>query len=149
MVSSTSSSAYPALLPGSTRLAGSPRSSMCPTSATRNRVATASSWRTWPKVNARRNDPHVDGAYARAKTRLIPPCRSSVMSSMLSAPATMPATSEATFNPELAPLSLGTVKCSSARSRRPADSANASAGTSPADDTRFGSSNTADVAPSV
>jgi hypothetical protein len=31
-------------------------------SAARNREATASSWRTWPKVNARRNEPNVEGA---------------------------------------------------------------------------------------
>jgi hypothetical protein len=30
--------------------------------ATRNREATASSCRTWPKVKARRNDPRVEGA---------------------------------------------------------------------------------------
>ena len=68
------------------------------------------------------------------------------MSSIESAPATIPATSEATFNPAFAPLSVGTVRCSSASSRSPARSASASTGTSPADDTRFGSSNTADVA---
>jgi len=28
----------------------------------RNLEATASSWRTWPKVNVRRNDPNVEGA---------------------------------------------------------------------------------------
>lgn len=39
----------------------------------RNREATASSWRTWPNVNARRNDPSVEGAYALVKTRPIPP----------------------------------------------------------------------------
>ena len=76
-------------------------------SPARNRAATASSWRTWPKVNARRNDPNVDGAYARVNTRPIPPCRSSAMSSIESAPATIPATSEATFNPAFAPLSVG------------------------------------------
>ena len=31
-------------------------------SRVRNREATASSWRTWPKVNARRNEPSVEGA---------------------------------------------------------------------------------------
>ena len=29
----------------------------------KNRDPTASSWRTCPKVNSRRNDPNVDGAY--------------------------------------------------------------------------------------
>ena len=28
----------------------------------RNLEATASSWRTWPNVNERRNEPNVDGA---------------------------------------------------------------------------------------
>jgi hypothetical protein len=109
-------------------------------------VATASSWRTWPKVNARRNEPNVEGAYPWANNRPIPPCRSNAMSSMLSAPATIPATSEETFNPALAPLSVGTVRCSSTRSRSPTDSASAITGTSPAEDTRFGSSKTAEVA---
>jgi hypothetical protein len=63
-----------------------------------------------------------------------------------SAPATNPATSEVTFNPAFAPLSVGTLRCSFASSRSPAGRARARTGTSPADDTRFGSSNTADVA---
>ncbi len=71
------------------------------------------------------------------------------MSSMLSAPATIPATREATFKPAFAPLSPGTLKCSPANVVSPAESASANTGTSPADDTRFGSSNTADVDPRV
>ena len=31
-------------------------------SRVRNLEATASSWRTWPKVNERRNEPSVEGA---------------------------------------------------------------------------------------
>ena len=31
-------------------------------SPVRNREATASSWRTWPEVNERKNDPSVEGA---------------------------------------------------------------------------------------
>jgi hypothetical protein len=46
-------------------------------------------------------------------------------------------------------LSVGTDKCSSAKPRNPARSANASAGTRPADDTKFGSSNLGEVAQSV
>ncbi len=69
------------------------------------------------------------------------------MSSMLSAPATIPATSEATFSPAFAPLSVGTRQVLWASSWSPADRASARTGTSPADDTRFGSSNTAEVAP--
>ena len=71
------------------------------------------------------------------------------MSSMLSAPATIPAISEPTFSPAFAPLSVATVRCSSARSRSPAASANAITGTSPADDTRFGSSNATEVRESL
>ena len=67
------------------------------------------------------------------------------MSSIESAPATIPATNEVTFNPAFAPLSVGTLRCSSARPRSPAASASATSGTSPADDTRFGSSNTIEV----
>ena len=52
------------------------------------------------EVNERRNEPSVEGAYARSKTRPIPPCRSSAMSSMLSAPATsILATREAHLQP--------------------------------------------------
>lgn len=36
-------------------------SGLCSCSPSSSRVATASSWRTWPEVNARRNDPSVDG----------------------------------------------------------------------------------------
>ena len=72
-------------------------------------AATASSWRTWPNLNARRNEPNVEGAYARLKTLPMPPWRSRARSSMLSAPATIPATSEATFSPAFAPLSEATL----------------------------------------
>ena len=68
---------------------------------------------------------------------------------MLSAPATIPATSEATFSPAFAPLSVGTDRCVWASEWSPAERANVIVGTSPADDTRFGSSNTADVARGV
>jgi len=71
------------------------------------------------------------------------------MSSIESAPATIPATSEATFNPAFAPLSVGTVRCWSASWPSPARSANLITGTSPADDTRFGSSNTVEICPGV
>jgi hypothetical protein len=71
------------------------------------------------------------------------------MSSMESAPATIPATSELTFNPAFAPLSLGTLRWCWDSSPGPAERANAKTGTSPADDTRFGSSKTAEVARDV
>jgi len=106
-------------------------------------VATASSWRTCPKVNDRRNEPSVDGAYGRSNTVAMAPCRSSAMSSMLSAPATMPATSAVTFRPALAPLSVGTDTCSSARSASPFSWANSSTGIRPAEARRLRSSNTA------
>jgi hypothetical protein len=80
-----------------------------------------------------------------AEHRRIPPYRSNATSSIESAPATIPAISEATFSPAFAPLSVGTLKRSCARPRRRADSAAAIAGTSPPDDTRFGSSNLADT----
>ena len=64
---------------------------------------------------------------------------------MESAPATIPATNEATFAPGLAPLSVGTLNSRSARSASPARAARRITGTRPADPTRFGSSNAADV----
>ena len=75
----------------------------------------------------------------------IAPCRSNAMSSMLSAPATMPATSEVTFAPALAPLSVGTLRCTSANAGRSHCWAKAIIGTSAAQDTRFGSSKIADA----
>ena len=39
----------------------------------RTREATASSCRTCPNRNSRRNDPSVDGAYVRSNSRPIPP----------------------------------------------------------------------------
>ena len=82
-----------------------------------------SSWRTWPKVNVRRNVPNVDGAWTPVNNRSIPPCRSKSMSSMQSAPAT--------------------------NSARPHRCARATTGASPQHDTRFGSSNTADTRPAA
>ncbi len=38
-----------------------------------NLEATASSWRTWLKLNARRNEPNLEGAYALAKAQPIAP----------------------------------------------------------------------------
>ena len=64
---------------------------------------------------------------------------------MLSAPATMPATSALTFAPALAPLSVGRLRCFSANAARPHCWANDTIGTSPAHDTRFGSSKIADA----
>ena len=66
------------------------------------------------------------------------------MSSMQSAPATIPATRAATFAPAARRHRPAPSAGSSASSRSPARSANASTGTKPAADTRFGSSNTAD-----
>ena len=96
-------------------------------------------------TRARRNEPNVDGANEPAKTRPIPPCRNNPMSSIESAPATIPATSDDTFNPACAPLSVGTVSCRCASCAKPAASASPSTGTNPAADTRFGSSNAADI----
>src|SRR3954453_14432393 len=138
MVSSISRSTVPA---SSTP----PSSRVCSARLSRNREATASAWRTCPKANERRNDPSVEGAYAPVKTLPMPPWRSRAMSSMLSAPAAIPATSEHTFNPVWAPLSVGTLNRSLARSRSLARPASAISGTRPAADTRLGSSNDADT----
>jgi hypothetical protein len=118
-------------------------SGVCPARFTNTCAAIFSSWRTWPNVNERRNVPNVDGARIPVNNRPIPPWRSRSRSSMLSAPATIPATTAATFTPEFGD---GTLSPSAARSCNPQRPARASTGTSPADDTRFGSSNATDVA---
>ncbi|SMX69648.1 hypothetical protein BANT10_00521 [Brevibacterium antiquum] len=141
MVSSTSTYTY---WPGSRTSSGA--WALNPVST---REATASSWRTWPKANLRRNEPSVEGAYRPVKTFPVPPWRSRAMSSIESAPATIPATREATFAPALAPLSVGTLRCWSASACRPASAASLTAGTRPAADTRFGSSKDTDVAAEV
>ncbi len=87
---------------------------------------------------------HVDGACGRSNTRPIAPCRSTAMSTMLSAPAT----SENTFRSGLAPLSVGTVRCSRVNSESSLRPASAITGTSPAAPRRFGSSSI-DVASSA
>ncbi len=64
---------------------------------------------------------------------------------MLSAPATIPATTAVTFTAAFAPAEPGTLTCSATSSCNPARSANATAGTSPATPTRFGSSKPAET----
>jgi len=86
----------------------------------RNREATASSWRTWPKVNVRRNVPNVEGARTPVNNRPIPPWRSRSMSSMESAPATIPATSAGTFRCALTPPVAFKVSVAETRSAKPA-----------------------------
>jgi hypothetical protein len=87
----------------------------------------------------------VDGARTPAKTSVIAPCRSMSMSSIESAPAAIPATRQPTFRSAFAAPGPATVTCLLARAGKPARSASAITGTSPARDTRFGSSNRADV----
>ena len=84
------------------------------------------------------------GARTPENTRPVAPCRNTAMSAMESAPATMPATSADTFNPVAWPGPPATVSRRSASFSSPALAARAMAGTSPACDTRFGSSNSID-----
>ena len=131
-----------------------------PTAARTGNRGRARTTRTRPAKEAVSSNDHLRSITERAQERTqrrgaripvnnrpIPPWRSSAMSSMLSAPATIPITSEATFSPALAPLSVGKLRCSSASVCRPAERASANTGTNPAHDTRFGSSNTAEVGP--
>ncbi len=62
------------------------------------RLATASSWRTWPNVNVRRNVPRVDGANGLNPNTLdVDPERNRSIASMLVAPAIMPNTKDITL----------------------------------------------------
>jgi hypothetical protein len=63
---------------------------------------------------------------------------------MESAPVSIPATNASTFRPAFAPKYPGSFTHSSTSVLRPVFAANAMVGTSPADDTRFGSSKDAD-----
>jgi hypothetical protein len=67
------------------------------------------------------------------------------MSSIESAPATIPATSAGTFTAAFTPPGVLSVSVPATRSARPTRPANATTGTRPAHDTRFGSSNTAET----
>lgn len=67
---------------------------------------------------------------------------------MLSAPASIPASTEVSLVPAQ-PFAPGTVNNPSASSTSPIWSASAYAGTKPADPTKFGSSNAADIRPAV
>ena len=98
-----------------------------------------------PEGERAQERPERRGRVRRAEDLAQPPWRSTAMSSMLSAPTSIPPTIEATFRPAFAPLSVATVRRSSVSVRRPAASANAIIGISPAADTRFGSSKTAEV----
>ena len=67
---------------------------------------------------------------------------------MLSAPASIPASTEASLVPAQ-PFAPGTVNNSSATCTSPIRPASVIAGTRPADPTRLGSSNDADIRPGV
>ena len=110
-----------------------------------SRRDTASSWRTLPQSNPRRNDPSVEGARTPPNSSPIPPWRSTSRSSMESAPASMPATIPGIFRCAFAPTATVILRCSATRPARSQSWARRITGTSPAHDTRFGSSNRAEV----
>ena len=85
----------------------------------------------------------------RSNSRGMPPWRSRSMSSIESAPHTIPAISARIFTAALAPPFATILTCSTSSVLSPQRSANAITATNPAHDTRFGSSNTAEVARDV
>ena len=103
---------------------------------------TASSCRTCPKVNERKNVPSVEGARTPVNSLPMPPCRSTPRSSMLSAPANIPATTAVALT---AGHGAGTLKRRPSKSSRPVCSASRRTGTRPAAEIRFGSSKTAET----
>ena len=67
-------------------------------------ASAASSWRTWPKVKARKKVPSVDGAMTRCgSTAAVAPERSTSAWSMCEPPATMACTNVSTLRPGIAP----------------------------------------------
>ena len=85
----------------------------------------------------------AEGARTPSNSRPMPPCRSRSISSIESAPATIPATSAGTFNRAFGD---GTLSFSATSPDSPHDSASTITGSSPAHDTKFGSSKPADTA---
>jgi hypothetical protein len=93
----------------------------------------------------RRNDPSVDGARTPPNSSGMAPWRSRSMSSIESAPAAIPATKQATLTSGYLPARAAIWTCRRASACSPARSAKAITGTSPARDTRSGSSNDAEI----
>ena len=125
--------------------AASASTGVCVASPASSRRDTTSSWRTLPQSNPRRNDPSVEGARTPPNSSPIPPWRSTSRSSMQSAPASMPATIAGIFRCAFAPTATVILRCSATRPARSQCWARRITGTSPAQDTRFGSSNCAEV----
>ena len=103
---------------------------------------TLSNWRTWPKVNARKKVPSVDGAITRcSSTSALAPARSMSAWSMWLAPATMAWTSVKIFRPGRNPPTRpdSSIVVSQSLSS-PSRFARVAMSTSPALATRFGSS---------
>ena len=113
-------------------------------SLTRNSRPAFSSCPALPRYTSA-EQPSVDGARTPPNSTLMAPCRSRSMSSIESAPAAIPATRHETFRSAFTPHPPPGRTCSATRSPSPARCARAITGTSPACDTRFGSSNDACV----
>jgi hypothetical protein len=107
---------------------------------------TRSSWRTWPKVNERRNVPSVEGAIARCpSTAPVSPARSRSQSSIESAPAAIAWTSDSTLRPGLAAPGRAPSSTVSSTSRsRPSRALNVAVNSKPAFATSRSSSNSTD-----
>ena len=87
----------------------------------------------------------MDGARTPSNNSGIAPWRSTFMSSIESAPAAIPATRQPIFASASTPAFPLTWTCSRIRAATPALSARPITGTSPARDTRFGSSKHAEI----
>jgi len=96
-------------------------------------------------VNERRNEPSVDGARTPPNRSGMAPWRSRPISSIESAPAAIPATKQATFTSGYTPVLAAIWTWRRTTAPSPARSASDITGTSPARDTRFGSSNNAEI----
>jgi hypothetical protein len=121
-------------------------SPLCSTRPTRCERATEANCKPWPWVNPRRNWPNVAHAYTPPNSRDMPPERITSRSSMHSAPAAIPAIIDVSLPAGFTAADF-TLLCFIAtllaiNSDRPARSASAITGTSPATDTRFPSSKT-------
>ena len=118
-------------------------------SPTRCARAADANFAVHPWVNSRKNCPNVADAYTPSNNPGIPPERIASRSSMKSTPAAIPAMTEVSFPAGFTPAERTVVVLNLTRSpinsERPARSASAITGTSPAHDTSEPSSNS-DVA---
>ena len=115
----------------------------------RNLEATASSWRTCPKVKVHRNEPNVEGAYPQEKDPSHPTVAQDRHVVDAVGAGDHPRDERADLRAGVGALVRGHAQALIRQRAQARGLGHRRIGTSPADPVRFGSSNTADVAAGV